>query len=464
MLFNSFVFIILFLPVTFGGYFLLQKIRPQLASIWLAFASLFFYAYWNIVYLPILLFSILFNYILSIYITPGFEKSLKEKARKCVFLFAIIFNLGLLGFFKYSNFFIENINILVGSHIQTLKILLPLGISFFTFQKIAYLVDCYKGKAHEKNFLRYLLFVTFFPQLIAVPIVHHSEIMPQFAEKEKRTLNFENISKGLFLFFLGLSKKVVIADTFATWANSGFNGTSALGFFDAWMTSLSYTFQLYFDFSGYTDMAVGIALLFNIVLPQNFNSPYKALNIQDFWRRWHMTLSRFLRDYIYVPLGGNKLGEWKTYRNLFLVFLIGGLWHGASWMFVIWGSLHGLAIVVHRLRQKGAIEIPRFVAWFLTFNFINITWVFFRAADMESALRVLKGMFLPFEDIFPVLFGPKTVIVLLLGSILVFFFKNSYETLQKWSPQLWHLLIVWALFFVSFYSMSGFSEFLYFNF
>src|SRR3989338_5997329 len=489
MLFNSFVFIILFLPVTFGGYFLLQKIRPQLASIWLAFASLFFYAYWNIVYLPILLFSILFNYILSIYITPGFEKSLKEKARKCVFLFAIIFNLGLLGFFKYSNFFIENINILVGSHIQTLKILLPLGISFFTFQKIAYLVDCYKGKAHEKNFLRYLLFVTFFPQLIAGPIVHHSEIMPQFAEKEKRTLNFENISKGLFLFFLGLSKKVVIADTFATWANSGFNGTSALGFFDAWMTSLSYTFQLYFDFSGYTDMAIGVALLFNIRLPINFNSPYKALNIQDFWRRWHITLSRFLRDYVYISLCGNRGSSFATYNNLLATFIIGGIWHGAGWTFVFWGFLHGVALVVQKFWSRFGLHMPKVIAWFITFNFVNIAWVFFRAKEWEDAVRVISSMFsfdnvvlanslsskLSFLQDYGITFGGWVANVdsdggkfllplLLLGFILILFFGNSNQKLKSFKLSYKTALFAGIAFIGGVLSLNKVSEFLYFNF
>ncbi len=256
----------------------------------------------------------------------------------------------------------------------------------------------------------------------------------------------------------------MIADTFATWANAGFDGHSVLTLSDAWITSLSYTFQLYFDFSGYTDMAIGLALLFNIVLPQNFNSPYKALNIQDFWRRWHMTLSRFLRDYIYIPLGGNKLGEWSTYRNLFLVFLIGGLWHGASWMFVIWGALHGVATVVHRLWQKLNIQMPKLLAWFVTFLFINITWVFFRAKDMSTALSVLKSMFVPLTGLKPTMFGTKTFVVFVIISLVVFGLKNSHERMQHWSPKILSIVVAFGIFFVSFYMMSGFSEFLYFNF
>ncbi len=256
----------------------------------------------------------------------------------------------------------------------------------------------------------------------------------------------------------------MIADSFAKWANQGFESAGVLSSADAWLTSLSYTFQLYFDFSGYTDMAIGIALLFNIVLPQNFNSPYKALNIQDFWRRWHMTLSRFLRDYIYIPLGGNRLGEWKTSRNLFLVFLIGGLWHGASWMFVIWGVLHGLGIIVYRLWEKTQIQMPKILAWFLTFHFINITWIFFRANDIQSAFGILKSMFWPFENFSLSLFGFKTLICLLLVSMVVLFFKNSDERVQKWSPNFIWLVISFGMFFVSFYYINSFSEFLYFNF
>lgn len=249
-------------------------------------------------------------------------------------ILGIMANIALLGYFKYSDFFIENINDVFKTNMALLNLTLPLAISFFTFQQIAYLVDSYKGKTQEYDVVNYAVFVTFFPQLIAGPIVHHKEMMPQFAYASNNRINAENISRGLFIFAIGLFKKVVIADTFAIYANEGFDVAKVLSFYEAWATSLSYTFQLYFDFSGYTDMAIGLALLFNIVLPFNFNSPYKALNIQDFWRRWHMTLSRFLRDYIYIPLGGNRKGTVLTYRNLMATFVIGGLWHGAAWTFV----------------------------------------------------------------------------------------------------------------------------------
>lgn len=351
---------------------------------WLVIVSLFFYSWWNPVYLPLILVSLLVNY--------GLGSMLLKQQKKAVLLLGIAFNLGLLGYFKYANFFIANLNGLTNDHLELPSIVLPLAISFFTFQQIAYLVDSYKKETTEYSALNYMLFVTFFPQLIAGPIVHHKEMMPQFEKLVNVSVQYKNIAVGLFIFMIGLFKKVVLADTFAPWANAGFDSGQPLQLVDAWVTSLSYTFQLYFDFSGYSDMAIGIALLFNINLPLNFNSPYKALNIQDFWKRWHMTLSRFLRDYVYIPLGGNRAGRYLTYQNLFVTFLIGGLWHGASWMFVIWGGLHGGALVLHRLWQTMGVKMPQPLAWFVTFNFINITWIFFRAVDIKSALNVLTGM------------------------------------------------------------------------
>jgi D-alanyl-lipoteichoic acid acyltransferase DltB (MBOAT superfamily) len=269
-------------------------------------------------------------------------------SKKLLFQIGILFNISLLAYYKYMDFFIENTNILLNTNIELIHLALPLAISFFTLQQVAFLVDSYEGLVEEKDFLDYAIFVSFFPQLIAGPIVHHAEMMPQFSSKWNMLKNYKNISAGLFIFSIGLFKKVVIADQFAQWANAGFNNAQVLNLLEAWATSLSYTFQMYFDFSGYTDMAIGAALLFNIKLPINFNSPYKATSIQDFWRRWHITLSRFLRDYIYIPLGGNRRGEFRTYSNLMVTFLLGGLWHGAGWTFVFWGFLHGVALVLHR--------------------------------------------------------------------------------------------------------------------
>ena len=314
-----------------------------------------------------------FNYAIGSILTKANKEEYYKLSSKQILIFGIFCNIALLGYFKYSDFFIDNINYFTSSNIPTLHLALPLAISFFTFQQISYLVDSYNKEIKQKqhNFLNYSLFVTFFPQLIAGLIVHHKEMMPQFANIKNKVKNYKNIAMGLFIFSMGLFKKVVIADTFAIWANAGFDVASTLNLFEAWATSLSYTFELYFDFSGYTDMAIGIALLFNIKLPINFNSPYKALNIQDFWRRWHITLSRFLRDYVYIPLGGNKKSEVRVYANLMATFLIGGIWHGAGWGFVFWGFLHGMALIMHRAWSKLGFKLYAWVSWLITFNFIK---------------------------------------------------------------------------------------------
>ena len=343
------------------------------------------------------------------------------------------------------------------------------------------------GGTKQYDFLNYCLFVTFFPQLIAGPIVHHKEMMPQFANLKNRVINYKNIALGLFIFSIGLFKKVVIADSFAVWATNGFDKAAVLNLFEAWATSLSYTFQLYFDFSGYCDMAIGAALLFNIKLPINFNSPYKALDIQDFWRRWHITLSRFLRDYIYIPLGGNRKGRLRTYVNLMATFIIGGIWHGAGWTFVFWGFLHGVALVIHRIWSELGFKMNKFLAWFITFNFINITWVFFRAKDWDDALKVLKGMFglsgivLPnfllakfgflskygvgFDNFIERVGEMGTFLYIAVGFILTLAFKNSIDKMTDFKPTYPKAIYLSLILLFSFYSMTAVkTEFLYFNF
>lgn len=397
MLFNSPVYIFLFLPVVVLVYYWLNHHRLGTAGkAWLVLASLFFYGYWDYRYLMLIIGSVLVNYSLGTAISraavpiPGDHHP--PPRSKTILVFGIVFNLGLLGYFKYADFFLENFNLALGTNAPMLNLVLPLAISFFTFQQIAYLVDSYQGQTREYDFLNYCLFVTFFPQLIAGPIVHHKEMMPQFENPRNLLLRMNHIAQGLFLFALGLFKKIFIADSFAIWADQGFNSADPLQLFAAWGTSLSYTFQLYYDFSGYSDMAIGAALLFNIRLPINFNSPYKALSIQDFWRRWHMTLSRWLRDYLYIPLGGNRKGPSRTYLNLFTTFLLGGLWHGAGWTFVLWGALHGTALMVHRLWNSMGLRMPALPAWFLTFMFANVAWVFFRADSVQGATGLLRSM------------------------------------------------------------------------
>ena len=400
MLFNSYEFIFLFLPISFFGYFYLNHKRLTTASkAWLVLCSLFFYSWWNIVYLPIILVSILLNFSTAKTIIEFDENKKNYFSKKSLLLIGLLFNIGLLAYFKYMDFFILNTNILLNTNFGLYHLALPLAISFFTLQQIAFLVDSYEGLVKEKNLLDYTIFVAFFPQLIAGPIVHHKEMMPQFASVKNKVKNYKNIVLGLFIFSIGLFKKVVIADTFAMWATEGFDKALILNTIEAWVTSLSYTFQLYFDFSGYTDMAIGAALLFNIKLPKNFNSPYKATGMIDFWRRWHITLTNFITTYIYTPIikSFEQLTFHKAMFATLVAFLIAGLWHGASWMFVIFGGLHGIGIAINHYWQKYwkkklKIRINIFFAWFITFNYVNFTFVFFRAKDWNDAIKVLKGM------------------------------------------------------------------------
>jgi len=431
----------------------------------------------------------LFNYIIGNSLNTESGKGHHKFSKKSLLVFGIVANIVLLGYFKYTEFMIDNLNYWIFTgEIPNINLALPLAISFFTFQQISYLVDSYREETKEYDFLNYALFVTFFPQLIAGPIVHHKEMMPQFAKTRNKIKNYRNIAMGLFIFCIGLFKKVVIADTFAVWATQGFDVATTLNLFEAWATSLSYTFQLYFDFSGYTDMAIGAALLFNIKLPINFNSPYKATDIQDFWRRWHITLSRFLKDYVYIPLGGNRKGEFRTYNNLLATFIIGGIWHGAGWTFVFWGFLHGMALVIHRAWQSIGFKLWTWVAWLITFNFVNIAWVFFRAKEWDDALKVLGSMFsldnvvftskhekylsflsshdfISFGDITQHI-GDGSIVLnwLLFGLILILFFKNSMERLEAFKPNIKNSFIFIVVFIVAFYKLSGYSEFLYFRF
>ena len=417
--------------------------------------------------------------------------STKSGNSKLLLVLGITVDLLLLGYFKYRNFFIENVNEVAGTNFRLHEVLLPLGISFITFQTIAFLVDCYKNKTSERNLLDYALFVSFFPQLIAGPIVHHGEMLPQFKNEQNKRINYENLLRGILIFMLGVVKKVVIADTFAVWANKGFAASGVLNMAEAWMTSLSYTFQLYYDFSGYCDMAVGLGLMFNIKIPFNFNSPYKATSIADFWRRWHITLSRFLRDYVYIPLGGNKVKFGRELYNLLIVFLIGGLWHGAAWTFVFWGFLHGVAIIIERISKKVKIRLPKLFSWLLVFNFVNIAWVFFRATSLADAKNVLKAMFglnglvLPerlanlsfLKNWSSISFGTwneillekpyysnRILFYLFAFGLLAVLFKNSQEMLVK--SRLKRANVVWVciVFLFAFMFLGDNSEFLYFNF
>jgi len=516
MLFNSYIFIFLFLPVTLlVFYWIGARGHFRAAIAWLVGASLFFYGWWNPAYLGLILASLLFNYSFGVILANARTHALHR--RRVLLALGVGANLSVLGYFKYTNFLLDGFSALTGSQLEFISVILPLGISFITFQKIAYLVDAYRGEAREYDFLHFCLFVLFFPQLIAGPIVHHSEVIPQFSRARFNRVNYENLAVGLTLFAIGLFKKVIIADNIAVHATPVFaaaaNGAS-LTLLEAWSGALAYTFQLYFDFSAYSDMAIGLARLFGIRLPINFHSPYKAVNIIDFWRRWHITLSRFLRDYLYFSLGGNRKGKARRYLNLFVTMLLGGLWHGAGWTFIFWGGLHGVYLIINHAwqalrRQFGqgparGSAAGRGVARVITFLAVVVGWVFFRAENFDAALAVLRGMaglngvVLPLE--YQGALAPLAAAGIVFGKLVyggawpllwlllavVWFAPNSLEFLRHyrpalvrfpgrvpalarrtmfvWRPTVRWLLVTAILLLVSLMNMSKVSEFLYFQF
>jgi D-alanyl-lipoteichoic acid acyltransferase DltB (MBOAT superfamily) len=509
MLFNSFSFLLLFLPASLLGFFLLAQKKQAYATAWLALVSLFFYGWWSMQYIPLLLGSILFNY--------GMGRLIGHAVAPLRFRwlsFGVIANLGLLAYFKYADFFVASTNAITGSAWPLLHIVLPIGISFFTFTQIAFLVDTYQGKIAEYRFLPYVLFVTYFPHLIAGPVLHHKEMMPQFDEKKTYKISAENFSVGISIFTLGLAKKVLLADNLAPHAVFVFDTLEHPSMLVAWGGVLAYTFQLYFDFSGYSDMAIGLSRLFGIKLPLNFNSPYQAVNIAQFWRRWHMTLSRFLRDYLYIPLGGNRQGAARRYTNLMITMVLGGLWHGAAWNFVIWGTLHGIYLMLHQawsaLATKLSLPVQgrcwRVIGIAITFVAVCFSWVFFRANSVEVALHMVKGMLGGYGIGLPEAIGYRlgsarpllerwgvefylgggerfvqTYAWVMLAACLSFFMPNTQQIMAydaiafdgaavqgsrylRWRPQaLWAIWIA-VLMVASLLSLNRPSEFLYFQF
>lgn len=393
MLFNSYAFIVFFVPIVFFIFRALAKFGRSSASIaWLALASFFFYSYWNPPFVLLLAFSVLANY------TLGRAIRRSKAHSKSILVFGIAMNLILIGYFKYTNFIMGSFAAAAGTGWTDKDIFLPLGISFFTFQQIAYLVELYRGEIKDSSFVNYALFVSFFPQLIAGPIVRYTDIMPSFLSPNFLRVDYRNITMGLFLFSVGLSKKVLIADTLSPWVAQVFDSEllsgAELSCINAWIGAVAYTMQIYFDFSGYSDMALGLGKLFNIDLPVNFRSPYKSLSITEFWRRWHITLSSFLRDYLYIPLGGNRKGAAAQYRNLMITMTLGGLWHGASWTFVIWGMYHGLLLLLHKLifGRGDRFKVHKAAAWLATFLSAVAGWVVFRAQTLSDALAVFRAM------------------------------------------------------------------------
>jgi alginate O-acetyltransferase complex protein AlgI len=402
MLFNSYQFIFLFLPVALLGYFVLGRVSNLAPVIWLALASLAFYSASNWQFVALLLASIAFNYVIGWMLISG---HLRPVPRLAVLTAGVAGDLLVLGYFKYAGFLAANLNALFSTGL-TVDILLPVGISFYTFTQIAFLVDAYRDQVAHYALPHYALFVSYFPHLIAGPILHHKDMIPQFERAESKRPDPHLILCGLIIFAIGLFKKTCLADGIQPLVVLAF-GPAPPSFDQAWIGALAYTFQLYFDFSGYSDMAIGISLMFGIFLPLNFNSPYKAASIIDFWRRWHMTLSQFLRDYLYIPLGGNRRGRVLRYVNLMVTMALGGLWHGAAWTFVAWGVLHGVYLCInHAWSNYGPAVAPRFTrladmaAFILTFLAVVVAWVLFRADSMASAISILSKMTSPSQVVF----------------------------------------------------------------
>ena len=386
MLFSAQAFVLLFLPATLSLYYGLFEQR-QLRQAFLVLASLVFYGFWDVRFVPFLVALTFANW--------GFAEAFRRSRRPAWLVLGVILNLAMLVFFKYTNFLASIAAALVGQAFDPFAIILPLGISFFVFQKISYLVDLYRGDSHFYPLLDFFLFVTFFPQLIAGPIVRHDEIVPQFHATPRPAELWENLSRGLMLFTIGLGKKVWLADGVAPISDPLFQaaaGGTALTTGDAWIAALSYTLQIYFDFSGYSDMAIGLALMFGLRLPLNFNAPYRATSIRNFWRRWHITLSRFLRDYLYVPLGGNRAGAAAQARNVVVTMLLGGLWHGAGWTYVIWGGLNGMALAVNGAWARQGLRLPPPLGWAATMSFVIVCWVMFRAPTLSSAVAIWRSI------------------------------------------------------------------------
>jgi alginate O-acetyltransferase complex protein AlgI len=508
MLFSSYKFIFIFLPILMLAFALGRLYSARAAVVVLAIASLYFYAAWKRAYVFLLLGSIVLNFSL------GLLASRSDRRRAMVFA-GVILNLLLLGYFKYATFLADNFNLLAGTNLKFDKIVLPIGISFFTFQQIAYLVDIRRSAPVERNPVNFTLFVTFFPHLIAGPLVHHAEMIPQFKRTELKRFSLL-AARGAAIAVAGLFKKVVLADSFAQFASPAFehvDGGGVISGFWAWIATLAYALQIYFDFSGYSDMATGLALMFGIRLPVNFRSPYKACSIIDFWRRWHITLSRFLRDYLYVPLGGNRAGNLRRYVNVMITMLLGGLWHGANWTFVAWGVVHGGCLVANHLWRGALSKAPTLhatlrraplplrvaAAWGMTFSIVLAAWVLFRATTMQGALSMLYAMmgisgsatatmFVPsgsirFADlpwtlstesyaaVAATLVGLGLAITVVLPSTMDVFRYREYRSPPQaqrcrwqWRPSGWWALGVATALSLSIFGMWQHLEFLYFQF
>jgi alginate O-acetyltransferase complex protein AlgI len=472
LLFNSYPFVLGFLPVLILAYALISESPWSALTPWLlAGASLFFYAWWNPAFLPLFLFSIAFNYSWALLLrrSSAREELQTEVRRKAVLGIGVAVNLALLFYFKYRDFFVSSVDVALGVHWPMLRLALPLAISFFTFEQITYLVSAYRDEDGTHDFVSYAMFITFFPHLIAGPIVRYREIYPQFNRRSVFGLDAANITPGLMIFAIGLFKKVILADTFRNYVEPIYDGRlGAVAFADAWGATLAFALQIYFDFSGYSDMAIGLARMFNVRFPENFNSPYQSTSIIEFWRRWHITLSFFLRDYLYIPLGGNRHGEVRRNVNLFITMLLGGLWHGANWTFVIWGALHGAVLAINHFWLKLGIALPALVCWALTFLMATIAWIFFRASTFGRAWAILGATAglngfawgTRYESL-----GGHQFVRILIGLAIVLLCPNRQTIMQwEWANDYLYAGVFAVLTTVCLLSMANPPAFIYFQF
>lgn len=467
MIFNSYIFLFIFLPITFAGFWLLQKKRNA-RYVWLVIMGYIFYGYWNYKFTFLMLASTLVSFFTALYISKAAVKNKKKLA----LLIALVADLSLLGFFKYFNFLTATFQKIfdsanLGVELPLIHVILPIGISFYTFHTMSYVIDVYQGKFKPtNNFFEFATYVSFFPQLVAGPIVRFNQVSSDL-DNLSAFKQGSGLVSGISMFVVGLIKKVIIADSIAGIINPLWDNASGLSTASAWIAALGYTYQLYFDFSGYSDMAIGLGRLFGINLPQNFNSPYKALNISDFWRRWHISLSTWLRDYLYIPLGGSKLGKYRTYLNLLITMLLGGLWHGANWTFVFWGGYHGALLALYKIFKKQSDALPVILQRTLTFFLVIIGWVFFRSPTFTVAGGMLKKMF-GTETVSSMEIALKTdfiSITLLLAFCFLAtnFLKNSFEWKYSKKPRFAAALAVITVLALVFMNYKQ-SVFLYYQF
>jgi len=498
MLFNSYEFLFIFIPIVTVGFILIHRISTKGGLLWLTFSSFGFYAWWDVNYFLLLLISIFFNYSVSKVLIKG---SMVGKYKFYILWLGLFVNLTLLGYFKYANFFIGNFSSAFKLDFDNSDLIVPLAISFYTFQQIAYLVDSYRNVVPDYKLSHYVLFVTFFPQLIAGPIVHHKDLIPQFKGMYKRALENQNVQIGISIFIIGLFKKLILADGLSEYADPLFFNASSgvkIDLASAWVGSTAYMFQIYFDFSGYSDMAIGLARVFGVKLPINFNSPYKARSIISFWKRWHMTLSKFMRDYVYIPLGGNRHGKVVYIYSILVTMLLSGLWHGAGWNFVLWGLLHGLLIVMNYmwtsiskdyfLEELSNFMLVKFSYRVLTLSCILFSWILFRSNDLDTAFVVFSAMFdvssisnmninlIPINRVrefltvtlllFVVLYLPNTSDIFKKYSPALGYLPNKviFFDILCWKPNLTNSIIYGVMGLISILHMQRIKEFIYYSF